>query len=75
MILNVEAVEGGSSAELLRRLKADGCKVDVFEVDKSGADIQSFTILTTIRIPRSLDQEEYIESLMEIIGILSIDSM
>ena len=75
VILNVEAVEGGSSAELLRRLKADGCKVDVFEVDKSGADIQSFTILTTIRIPRSLDQEEYIESLMEIIGILSIDSM
>lgn len=75
VILHVEAVEGGSSAELLRRLKADGCKVDVFEVDRSGADMQSFLIMTTVRIPRSLDREEYIESLSEIIGILSIDSM
>ena len=75
VILYIEAVEGGVTAELLRRFREDGCKVDVFEVDRSGTEMRSLTITTTIRIPSGQNKEAYIESLMEVIGILSIDSM
>lgn len=74
-ILYIEAVEGGVTTELLRRFREDGCKVDVFEVDRSGTEMRSLTITTTIRIPGRQNKEAYIESLMEVIGILSIDSM
>lgn len=75
VILYIEAVEGGVTAELLRRFRDDGCKVDVFEVDRSGLEMRSVAISTTIRIPAGANKEEYIDSLMEIIGVLSIDSM
>ena len=73
--LYVEADEGGASAEFLHRLKMDGCKVDRFDVDKSGAGIQSFTILATIRLPKDLKRDEYIEELYRLQGIRSIDIM
>lgn len=75
VILYIEAVEGGVTTELLRRFREDGCKVDVFEVDRSGTEMRSVTVSTTIRIPAGMNKEEYIDSLMEIIGVLSIDSM
>lgn len=75
VILHIEAVEGGVTTELLRRFREDGCKVDVFEVDRSSPEMRSLTIMTTIRIPTGWGKEEYVESLMEIIGILSIDNM
>ena len=75
VILYIEAVEGGVTTELLRRFRDDGCKVDVFEVDRSGLEMRSVAISTTIRIPAGMNKEEYVDSLMEIIGVLSIDSM
>ena len=74
VILYVEADEGGASAEFLHNLKMDGCKVDRFDVDKSGG-MQSFTILTTIRLPKDLNRDEYIEELSRMRGIHSIDIM
>lgn len=74
LILYVEADEGGASAEFLHHLKMDGCKVDRFDVDKSGG-MQSFTILTTIRIPKDINRDEYIEELSRLNGIHSIDIM
>ena len=74
VILYVEADEGGASAEFLHHLKMDGCKVDRFDVDKSGG-MQSFTILTTIRLPKDLNRDEYIEELSRMRGIHSIDIM
>ena len=74
VILYVEAEEGGTSAEFLHHLKMDGCKVDRFDVDKSGG-MQSFTILTTIRLPKDLDRDEYIEELSRLRGVHSIDMM
>ena len=53
----------------------DGCIVDLFEVDKAGTSTSSFIITTTVRIPRGLNREQYLESLMEIGGVLSVDSM
>ncbi len=74
VILYVEADEGGASAGFLHHLKMDGCKVDRFDVDKSGG-MQSFTILTTIRLPKDLNRDEYIEELSRMRGIHSIDIM
>lgn len=74
VIFYVEADEGGTSAEFLHHLKMDGCKVDRFDVDKSGG-MQSFTILTTIRLPKDLNRDEYIEELSRMRGIHSIDIM
>ncbi len=74
VILYVEADEGGASAEFLHHLKMDGCKVDRFDVDKSGG-MQSFTILTPIRLPKDLNRDEYIEELSRMRGIHSIDIM
>ena len=75
MVLQVEAAEGGTSIELMRKLKADGCIVDLFEVEKAGTNVSSFTIALTVRIPHRLNREQYVESLMKIKGILSVDSM
>ncbi len=75
VILHIEAVEGGVTTELMRRFREDGCKVDMFEVDRSSSEMRSLEITTTIRIPTGRSKEEYIDSLMEIIGILSIDNM
>lgn len=75
VILNIEAVEGGVSSELLHRFRKDGCKVDVFEVDRSGTEMRSLAITAIIRVPGGVNKEKYVESLMEIIGILSIDSV
>lgn len=72
--LYVEADEGGASADFLHYLKMDGCKIDRFDVDKSGS-VQSFTILTTIRLPKELNRDEYIEELSRLNGIRSIDIM
>lgn len=75
MVLRVEAAEGGTSIEILRKLKSDGCMVDLFEVDKAGPDLKSYTITLTVRIPHRLNREQYVESLMEIGGVLAVDSM
>ena len=72
--LYVEADEGGASADFLHYLKMDGCKIDRFDVDKSGS-VQSFTILTTVRLPKELNRDEYIEELSRLNGIRSIDIM
>lgn len=74
-ILRIEAAEGRTSVELMRRLKADGCIVDLFEVDRAGTSTDSFIITATVCIPRRLNREQYLESLMEIGGVLSVDSM
>lgn len=75
MVLYVEATERRTSAELLRKLRRDGCKVDVFEVDRPGRDGQIFTIQTTIQIPAKFNKEEYVDSLIELKGVRVVDSM
>lgn len=73
MVLQIEAAEGGTSIELMRKLRSDGCIVDLFEVDRAGTDTKCFLITLTVCIPRRLNREQYLESLMEIGGILSVD--
>ena len=75
VMLYVEATERRTSAELLRKLRRDGCKVDVYEVDRSAKEGQFFTIQTTIQVPAKMDKEEYVESLIELKGVRVVDSM
>lgn len=75
VVLRVEAIEGGTSAELFHRLKADGCILDLYEVDRAGIDMSVYIITLTVRIPRKLNREQYVQSLMEIEGIRSVDSL
>lgn len=71
--LYVEASEHRAASAFLHKLQEDGCKVDRFEVDRSGQ--QSLMIMLTIRIPRRLDQREYLERLELLKGILSVDAL
>ena len=71
--LYVEAEENRTASVLLRRLKEDGCKIDMYDVDKPKAGGQSFTIRMTIYIPAKIDKQEYLKQLSEIDGVLFVD--
>lgn len=73
--LYVEASESRAASAFLHKIQSDGCKVDRFEVDRSGSGRQSLTIMLTIRIPRHIDQKEYLERLELYRGILSVDTL
>lgn len=73
--LYIEARSGQTAPVLIRKLKADGCKIDMYDVDKPRAGGQSFTILITIYIPVKLDKEEYLNSLAQVDGVLSVDTL
>ena len=71
--LYIEAQTNHTAPVLIHRMRADGCKIDMYDVEKSGAGGQSFTILITIYIPRSLDKSSYLKSLAQMEGVLSLD--
>lgn len=71
--LYIEAETGHTAPVLIRKMKSDGCNIDMYDVDKPKTSGQSFTILITIHIPRNLDKEAYIRSLTQVTGVLSVD--
>ena len=71
--LYIEAEAGHTAPVLIRKMKADGCKIDMYDVDKPKTNGQSFTILITIHIPRNLDKTAYLQSLTQVAGVLSVD--
>ena len=71
--LYIEAQTNHTAPVLIHRMRADGCKIDMYDVEKPGAGGQSFTILITIYIPRSLDKSSYLKSLAQMEGVLSLD--
>lgn len=73
--LYVEVRESRIIAILLHKLKMDGCKIDMYDIDKPGAQGQSFTALITVHIPWRLSKEDYLKSLAELDGILFVDTM
>lgn len=73
--LYIEAEDSRTAAFLLHKMKHDGCKIDMYDVDKPKAGGQSFTIMATVHISKGLKREDYLDSLAEIEGILSIDSL
>lgn len=75
VILYVEAEDSQTAAALLHKLRADGCKIDMYDIDKPKAGGQSFSVLATVHIAKHLKREEYLEGLEKMDGILSVDSM
>lgn len=74
-MLYAEAEDSRTAAMLLHQLKMDRCKIDMYEVDKPGAGGQSLTIMATVCLPRGLNQEEYLDKLARLEGMISIDRM
>ena len=70
--LHIEGEENCTSSLLLRRLKEDGCKIDMYDVDKPKAAGQSYTIRMTIYIPRSFNKQDYLQMLSEMEGVLYV---
>lgn len=73
--LYVEVRESGTVAVLLHKLKIDGCKVDMYDIEHPGTQGQSLTVLITVHIPWRYSKEEYLKSLSELEGILFVDTM
>ena len=45
----------------------------MYDVDKPKAEGQSFTIRMTIYIPRRIKKQEYLQTLLEIEGVMFVD--
>lgn len=73
--LYVEAEDSRTAAALLHKLKTDGCIIDMYNLERPGAGGQSYTILSTVRIPKKLHKDSYLDSLSLMEGILSVDSL
>lgn len=73
--LYVQTKESWTAATLLHRLKQDGCKIDMYDLDRPRSDGQAFIILITVYIPWNLDKEDYVNKLLETNGVLSVDTL
>ena len=72
-IMHVEAVDGRTIALFTRKLKEDGCKIDIYDMDKPKVGGNFYTIQTTIRIPLKLNKEAYLQELSQVEGIIFLD--
>lgn len=73
--LYIEAEDSKTAAFLLHKMKMDGCKIDMYEVDKPGTGGQTFTIMATVRITRKENREDYLNQLSQMDGVISLDSL
>lgn len=73
VILSVEAVDGRTLSLFTRKLKEDGCKIDIYDMDKPKVVGNFYTIQTTIRIPLALNKEAYLQELSQVEGIIFFD--
>ncbi len=73
--LYIQAEDSRTASSLLHKLKADGCQIDMYDIERPKASGQPFTILSTVGISRKLKKDIYLKELSKLPGILSIDSM
>lgn len=73
--LYIEVENGKAITEFLHKVKNDGCTVDTYEVEKPKAKGQHFTIMTVLHTPKRLNNDDYMEELREMKGIVSVDEM
>ncbi len=73
--LYIEVEDGKAITHVSRFLKQDHCFTDTFYVDKPKAKGQHFQIVTTFKIPRGKNREDYQRSLQEIKGVVSINEI
>lgn len=75
VMLYIEAEDSRIGALLLHKMKIDGCKLDMYDIEKPKSGGQSCTIMATVHIPQRLKRGDYLENLSKMQGIISIDSM
>ncbi|NBH70538.1 MgtC/SapB family protein [Clostridiaceae bacterium] len=75
MTLYIETEDSRAVTRLLHKIKADGCKVDMYNVERPKAAGQSFTVMITARIGKNMGKEAYVQSLSEFEGVVSVDSL
>lgn len=72
MTLYIEVEDGKAITLVSRHLKTDGCFMDTFYVDKPKAKGQHFQIITTLKIPKGTNKEDYRNTLQKIKGVMDI---
>lgn len=75
MTLYIEVEDGKAITLVSRHLKNNHCFIDTFQVDKPKAKGQHFQIVTTFKLPREKNREEYQHFLQEIKGVVSINEI
>ena len=73
--LYVEAEDSRTAASLIHKLKKDGCTIDMYNVERLETGSQSFIIWATVCIGKKLKKEEYLQSLLKLPGIVSVDNL
>lgn len=73
--LYIEALDGKAITLVSRKIKSDGCFIDTFYVDKPKAKGQHFQIVTTFKLPKGKNRDDYQHMLQEIKGIASVDEI
>ncbi len=72
MTLYIELEDGKAITAVSRRLKDDECVIDTFDVDKPKAKGQKFQVVTTFKMSRHINKEEYLRLIQDIKGVLSV---
>lgn len=72
MTLYIELEDGKAITAVSRRLKDDECVIDTFDVDKPKAKGQKFQVVTTFKMPRHINKEEYLRLIQDMKGVLSV---
>lgn len=75
MTLYIEVENGKVITSVLQKLREDGCRVDTFDVERPKAKGQNYTVLTTFRVKASVNNENYMRMIKNIIGVVSVDDM
>lgn len=75
MTLYIEVEDGKAITLVSRYLKNDNCFIDTFQVDKPKAKGQHFQIVTTFKLPKGKNKEEYQHFLQELKGVASINEI
>lgn len=71
----VEVESGKAISAFIHKLREDGCDIDLYDIDKPKAKGQYYSIMTTFRLPKSMNADEYMQSLREIKGVVTVDEM
>lgn len=75
MTLYIEAADGKAITLVSRKLKEDNCFIDSFVVDKPKAKGQHFQIVTTFKVPKNTNKEEFLHIIQELKGVETVNEL
>lgn len=75
MTLYIDVDDGKAITHVSRKLNEDNCFIDTFVVDKPKAKGQHFQVVTTFKIPRGVNKEDYLRALQELKGVGAVNEI